>query len=437
MNDAILVEQALDGDHQAFHILITRYYTAIHNMILSWVRDSEDAKDLTQEAFISAYQKLPTLKRPESFYAWLQQIARRRCQNWQRNMQGNLIALQDDLISKEPPVDEVLILRETLAKVMEAIDNLPESEKGLLKERYLDDTSYDELSARHGVSTKALVVRLVRTRRKIKEYLGKTLSAFVAFFHRHSESILTGGVEIMKLSVKTKLIAGGIAVMLATGATGVLVKHYALNQQAKPAVEQAKSALPKINMIPKVVKPVRKEIPKATQKDNEEAIAFLDELKRESQPAKPISTISPAQSEDKPLSYEEELTQRYLRIKKTPEFQALMKEGEILREKMELAFTPEWLVRESCAFFENEYSILGMTREEGMRKMRKGQLSQEQLDIMRETRLRYMDEVEEYQKRQMVIKEDMRIVLNKQLDLLGMTWHEFVLARRKLNSGTR
>jgi len=80
---------------------------------------------------------------------------------------------------------------------------------------------------------------------------------------------------------------------------------------------------------------------------------------------------------------------------------------------------------------------LGMTREEGMRKMRKGQLSQEQLDIMRETRLRYMDEVEEYQKRQMVIKEDMRIVLNKQLDLLGMTWHEFVLARRKLNSGTR
>jgi len=47
-----------------------------------------------------------------------------------------------------------------------------------------------------------------------------------------------------------------------------------------------------------------------------------------------------------------------------------------------------------------------------------------------------MDEVEEYQKIRMTIEEDMRIVLNKQLDLLGMTWHEFALARRKLNLGT-
>ena len=244
MKDAILVEQALDGDHQAFHILITRYYTATHNMILSWVRDPEDAKDLTQEVFISAYQNLPTLKRPESFYAWLQQIARRRCQNWQRNKQGNMITLQDDLISKEPPADEVLILRETLAKVMEAIDNLPESEKGLLKERYLDDTSYEELSARHGVSAKALVVRLVRTRRKIRDQLGKTLSAFVAFFHKHSEGILTGGVEIMKLSVKKKLIMGGIAVMLATGGTGVLVKHYSSEKAILQTSQESSPNLP-------------------------------------------------------------------------------------------------------------------------------------------------------------------------------------------------
>jgi len=428
MNDAVLVEQTLAGDNQAFNGLITDHYASIYGMILSWVRNPEDAKDLTQDVFISAYLDLPSLRDHKQFYSWLRQIARHRCQNWKRK-QIDLIPLNNDLISKEPSVDDVLIQRENLAEVMSAIDELPESEKSLFKERYLDGISYDELSAKHGVSTETLATRLFRTRCKLK----KMLSGFVAFFHKHSESILTGGVEIVKLGVKTKLIAGGIAVMLAMGGTEILVKHYVQNQQIKTAVKQEKSALPKINVPQNTIRPIRKDTPKTTQKDYEETIAFLDKLKTESQPTKPISTISTTQSEDEPLSYEEELTQRYLRIKKTPEFQALMKESRALIEKMELAFTPEWLVKESCAFFENEYSILGMTREEGMKKMRKGQLSQEQLDLMREIRLRYMGEVEEYQKKQMVIKEDMRIVLNKQLDLLGMTWHEFALVKRNLN----
>jgi len=236
--DAQLVEQALSGNHQAFHILITQYYKAIYNLILSWVKDPEDAKDLTQEVFISAYQKLSSLKHPESFYSWLRQIARHISQNWQRKGQVNFVPLDDDLISKEPSVDEVLILRETLAKVMEAIDNLPESEKRLLKEHYLDDMSYDELEARHGVSAKALVVRLVRARRKIRDQLEKTLSAFAVFLHDHIDGILTGGMEIMKLSVKIKLIAGGILAILILGGSGVLVDRHYVQNRSKNEISQ-------------------------------------------------------------------------------------------------------------------------------------------------------------------------------------------------------
>jgi DNA-directed RNA polymerase specialized sigma24 family protein len=49
MNDNILVEQTLVGDHQAFNSLITDYYADIYGMILSWVKEPEDAKDLTQD----------------------------------------------------------------------------------------------------------------------------------------------------------------------------------------------------------------------------------------------------------------------------------------------------------------------------------------------------------------------------------------------------
>jgi len=224
MNDAILVEQTLAGDHQAFNSLVTDYYAGIYGMILSWVKEPEDAKDLTQDVFISAFLDLPSLKDHNRFYHWLRQIARHKCQNWRRR-QTEFITLQNNLVSREPSVDEVLILRETLAKVMEAIDKLPETEKQLIKERYLDNTSYAELESKHGVSAKALAARLVRARGKIREQLGKTLSAFVVFLHRHTENMLTGGVEIMKLSVKTKLIASGIAIILMLGSAGILIKH--------------------------------------------------------------------------------------------------------------------------------------------------------------------------------------------------------------------
>ena len=205
MKDDVLVEQTLAGDKQAFNSLITDYYAGVYGMILSWVKNPEDAKDLTQDVFISAYLDLLSLRDHERLNSWLRQIARHKCQNWRRG-QVNFVPLDNDLISKEPSTDEVLILRETLAKVMEAIDNLPESEKRLLKEHYLDGISYDELEARHGVSTRALVVRLVRARRKIRDQLEKTLSAFVIFLHDHTESILTGGTEIVKYLWKMQQI---------------------------------------------------------------------------------------------------------------------------------------------------------------------------------------------------------------------------------------
>jgi RNA polymerase sigma-70 factor (ECF subfamily) len=237
MNGDILVEQTLAGDKQVFNSLITDYYADVYGMILSWVKNPEDAKDLTQDVFISVYLDLPSLRDHEQFYSWLKQIARHKCQNWKRK-QIDFVPLHDDLISEEPSTDEVLILRETLAKVMEVIDNLPESEKRLLKEHYLDDVSYDELEARHGVSTKALVVRLVRARRKIRDQLEKTLSALAAFLHDHTESILTGGMEIMKLSVKTKLIAGGIVLLFILAGTGILVNKYYTQNESRQGVSQ-------------------------------------------------------------------------------------------------------------------------------------------------------------------------------------------------------
>ncbi|MCX6113081.1 MAG: sigma-70 family RNA polymerase sigma factor, partial [Proteobacteria bacterium] len=156
---------------------------------------------------------------------WLQQIARHQCQDWLRK-EKTYIQLDENIICETPLADEVLILRETLAKVIKAIDELPKSESQLLKERYLDDVSYDDLEAKHGLSHSVLAMRLFRARQHVREKI-KLLSGVLALsWQDMAKKIFVGGVKIMKISAKAKILTIGIAAVLILGGTGVVVWYY-------------------------------------------------------------------------------------------------------------------------------------------------------------------------------------------------------------------
>ena len=221
--DALLVKQTLAGEHEAFHRLIISYQSDIYAFILSWVRNPDDAKELVQDVFLEAYRDLGSLRLHERFYFWLRQIARYHCQNWLKRKR-EFVPLSDDIVAKTPSADETIILRETLAKVMQAIDELPETEKQILKERYLDDSSYAELQAKHGLSYKAINMRLLRAKQKVRARVEKLLAGIGIFSWQGAlKKMLSGGVEAVKIGVKTKLIITGIAIIMVSGGTGMFI----------------------------------------------------------------------------------------------------------------------------------------------------------------------------------------------------------------------
>ena len=75
--DAELVSAALDGERQAFAVLVKRYERPVRAVSLNVLGDRHLAKDATQDAFVRAYERLAGLRRPEAFGAWLMKIARR------------------------------------------------------------------------------------------------------------------------------------------------------------------------------------------------------------------------------------------------------------------------------------------------------------------------------------------------------------------------
>ena len=61
ITDRSVVKQVIQGDRDAFSVLVSRYQDRIYSVVLNYVGNPEDAIDITQEAFVKAYSKLSTL----------------------------------------------------------------------------------------------------------------------------------------------------------------------------------------------------------------------------------------------------------------------------------------------------------------------------------------------------------------------------------------
>lgn len=84
-NDAELVVAALAGNTQAFDVLVTRYRRAMLTIAQQVVRNSTDAEDVVQDAFLRAFEALPQLTDMNRFGAWLHSITRNRASRYYKS----------------------------------------------------------------------------------------------------------------------------------------------------------------------------------------------------------------------------------------------------------------------------------------------------------------------------------------------------------------
>ena len=85
MTTAATVQAILNGDHDRFATLVERYLHAVQAVAYANCRNAADAEDITQESFLTAYQRLNTLRTPEKFEGWVTTIARNRARKLKSN----------------------------------------------------------------------------------------------------------------------------------------------------------------------------------------------------------------------------------------------------------------------------------------------------------------------------------------------------------------
>src|SRR5512136_1864218 len=104
-----LIQRAQAGDAEAYGVMVTRFQNMAYGYAYACLGDFDLAQDAAQEAFIEAYQRLPLLREPFAFPAWLKQIVYKHCDRLMRGKEHAVIPLDgvDEIPSPQPGPHEM------------------------------------------------------------------------------------------------------------------------------------------------------------------------------------------------------------------------------------------------------------------------------------------------------------------------------------------
>ena len=153
--DAHLVRAARDGDQRAFEALYDRYARVIHGVLLARAPRA-DVEDLVQDVFLSAWNRLGSLRDPAAFGGWLSMIARNRATDFHRKA-VDAVELPENLSAPEASSSRA----EALA-ALDVIRGLPAAYRETLVLRLVEGLTGPEISERTGLTPASVRVNLHR-----------------------------------------------------------------------------------------------------------------------------------------------------------------------------------------------------------------------------------------------------------------------------------
>ena len=264
--DSELIQRTLDGDQSAFTMIVEKYQKGVHALVWQKIGDFHIAQEITQDAFLRAYEKLGTLKNHNLFSGWLYVIATRLCYEWCRKKRIPVESLET-LDTKE--VDKVAFSqyieeqRETDVDearrelVRNLLKKLPESERTVMTLHYLGEMSCDSISEFLGVSSNTIRSRLSRARNRLKKE-EDMIKGNLSYFQLPSQMTENIMKEISELTPTTTSINKPFVPWILSAASAILIvllmglgaknlyhfqKPFSLDAKSLPTIEITEAQL--------------------------------------------------------------------------------------------------------------------------------------------------------------------------------------------------
>ena len=183
VNDAEIVQQIVDGDVNAFEILLQKHQNHVLNIVKKHV-PYEQAEEVAHDVFVRAYQSLPGFKNTSSFQHWLSSIAVRTCYDFWRKSYRNREVPISTLTKRQQFWVESAISEQSsqtfyeqegqqeAAEVLNwALNKLSAEDRMVIELVYLEGLSGKEAAELLGWSVTNVKVRSFRSRKKLQKLL--------------------------------------------------------------------------------------------------------------------------------------------------------------------------------------------------------------------------------------------------------------------------
>ncbi|PIF32219.1 RNA polymerase sigma-70 factor (ECF subfamily) [Flavobacterium sp. 9] len=190
ISDQHYIDKILQGETNAFAVLVDRYKNMIYTLALKMIKNKEEAEEVAQDTFIKVYNSLGKFKGDSKFSTWIYKIAYNTClDNLKKNKKEDLNISIDDfsahLIKTMDNALSALEDKERKQTIQNCLNLLPSEENFLLTLFYFEDQSLEEIGKIMSINANNVKVKLFRSRQKLAVILKKQLEPeIVACYER-------------------------------------------------------------------------------------------------------------------------------------------------------------------------------------------------------------------------------------------------------------
>ena len=170
LSDSTLITQFTSGNIQSFSILVDRYQKRVYGFIFSKVKDAELADDVFQDTFIKVIKNLRLGKYKDEgrFLSWVMRIAHNIIMDHFRKVnrlpkhesKHEDLDVLDRLIEQSSSIEDIMIETQIHADLSILIDELPQTQKEVLRMRLFKEMSFKEIGEQTGVSINTALGRM-------------------------------------------------------------------------------------------------------------------------------------------------------------------------------------------------------------------------------------------------------------------------------------
>ena len=174
MTDDALMERVRGGDENAFAEIVDRYKDSLVNYLTHLVRSREHAEEIAQDAFVRLYRSAANYRESDKLGPYLFRIATNlTVSEIRRQKRWNLLLprLHASISHSSTPPDAGVITDEIQQQVTAALEKLPIKYRAPLVLFEIEEWSYDEIAAAHGVRTGTVKSRISRARQLMRRHL--------------------------------------------------------------------------------------------------------------------------------------------------------------------------------------------------------------------------------------------------------------------------